>query len=65
MKEPKRISPQEARSLVLDGSARLVCAYDDPKKCRSMELEGSIPLEELEETLDSTDKNRRMIFYCA
>jgi len=32
MREPVRISPQEARQKVISGQALLVCAYDDADK---------------------------------
>jgi len=65
MAEAERIRPDEAHEKVESGEAVLVCAYEDEQKCRSMRLEGSISLKELEERLGSVPKEREIIFYCA
>ena len=63
MAEPKRISPQEAHEKVESRKALLVCAYEDEQKCRSMKLEGSMSLNELQSNLPP--KEKEIIFYCA
>ena len=65
MAEAERINPDAAHEKVEAGEAVLVCAYEDEQKCRSMRLEGSISLKELEERLGSVPKQREIIFYCA
>ena len=65
MAEPIRISPEEARSRVLDKTALFVCAYDDEGKFRSMHLEGAISFSEFKEMAASLRKDREIIFYCA
>ena len=65
MTEPRRVSPEHARDAVQSGKALLVCGYDDEEKCRSMRLEGSITLRELEGRLASLPKDQEIVFYCA
>ncbi|RJP22631.1 MAG: ArsR family transcriptional regulator [Candidatus Abyssobacteria bacterium SURF_5] len=65
MAEAKRINPHEAHDKVESGEALLVCAYDDEQKCKSMKLEGSISLKEMESRLSSVPKEKEIIFYCA
>lgn len=60
---PERISASDARQRVRAG-ALLVCAYDTAEKCRQNQLEGSVPLTELEQR-GSLPKDRELIFYCA
>jgi hypothetical protein len=63
----ERIPPEDAFEEVSSGEALLVCAYDDDEKCRKMQLENSLTLDELEELLrqGEVSRDRRLIFYCA
>jgi hypothetical protein len=63
----ERIPPEEAFEEVSSGEALLVCAYDDDEKCRKMQLENSLTLDELEELLrkGEVSLDRRLILYCA
>jgi hypothetical protein len=63
----ERIPPEDAFEEVSSGEALLVCAYDDDEKCRKMQLESSLTLDELEELLrqGEVSRDRRLIFYCA
>ena len=46
MLEPERIAPKEAYRKSNDGTALLVCAYDDEDKFRSIDLERAISFKE-------------------
>ena len=65
MKEPIRISPEDARKRVLSGSALLVCAYEDNEKFRQMHLEGAISFNEFKNKVATLPKDKEIIFYCA
>jgi hypothetical protein len=60
---PRRIGPQEARALVEDEGALLVCAYRDSGKCERIALEGSIPYSTFEEMLPDLARDRALVFY--
>jgi rhodanese-related sulfurtransferase len=64
MAEPVRVRPVEAREKTTTGRALLVCAYDDEQKCKQMNLQGSITLNDLKSRQDSIPKDREIIFYC-
>lgn len=59
-----RMSPQQVRERVMSGDALLVCAYEDPGKCKKYTIEGSISYSEFEDRLDGLDKSAEVIFYC-
>jgi len=65
MAEAERIPPETVRQKVENGSALLVCAYDDQEKCRNNHLEDAIFYNEFTSRLPSTPKDREIIFYCA
>lgn len=65
MKEPARVSPDEAHRKLKSDATLLVCAYDDEEKFRMMQLEGAISLGDFESRLPSLPKDREIIFYCA
>ena len=65
MTEPIRILPEAVRQKVEDGSALLVCGYDDPDKCKQNHLEGSVDSGEFTSRLPSIPKEKEIIFYCA
>ena len=65
MAEPIRITPEETRQKVTDGTALLVCAYEDDERCRQMHLQGAILLTEFKSKLPELPKNQEIIFYCA
>ena len=61
--EDFRIEADEARRHVVSGQALLVCAYDDPAKCRR--VEESISLAELQERLPTLPMSQEILFICA
>ena len=65
MEQVPRMDESEARRKVQAGEALLICAYADEAKCRSMRLDGTITLSELQARLPSLPKNQTLIFYCA
>jgi hypothetical protein len=65
MREPVRISPQQARQKLITGRALLVCAYDDADKFKHNHLEGAMSFAELRSKLPSLSKAQEIIFYCA
>jgi hypothetical protein len=60
-----RISVEEARRKVRANEALLVCAYEDEKKCRVLNLDGSISLTNFQARAASLPKNQEIIFFCA
>jgi len=65
MIEPIRISPEETRKKVLDGTAIFVCAYDDEEKFRKMHLEGAVSFSAFKSKFPSLSREQEIIFYCA
>jgi len=65
MTQPLRISAEETRQRVSEGSALLVCAYDDNEKFKNNHLQGAISLSEFKSKLPSISKDQDVIFYCA
>jgi len=66
MPEAPRVSPDYVWDKLHIGSdALLVCAYDDPEKCRQVKLQGSIDMQELNRRLPGITKDRELVFYCA
>jgi hypothetical protein len=63
MATPERIDPVKTREKVINGSALLVCAYDDEKKFNAMHLDGAISLSALQSELPSLSKDQEIIFY--
>ena len=61
----ERIGVEEARRKLEQGRAVLVCAYDDPAKCRRMLLEGAITLDELRAREANLSRDTELLFYCA
>ena len=60
----ERIGVTEARMLVQEKTALLVCSYDDDR-CKSILLEGAILQSEFEAKLPTLVKTQPIIFYCA
>ncbi len=58
-----KIRPARAQELLRSGGL-LVCAYDDPEKCRRYRIEGAISLAELK-TREPLAAEQELIFYCA
>jgi hypothetical protein len=65
MATPARVIPQEIYPRVQSGEALLVCAYTDEAKCRSMQLKGSLTLQEFQARLPGLPKNQEIVFFCA
>lgn len=65
MATPERVTPQEIYPRIQSGEALLVCAYADEARCRSMQLEGSLTLQEFQARLPDLPKDREIVFYCA
>ena len=63
--EPKRISPKDAHGRLESGEALLVCAYSDEEMCKTMNLQGSISLQEFESRISSVSRDQEIVFYCA
>jgi hypothetical protein len=59
------ISAPEAYQHSTDGSALLVCAYESDRKFHNVRLEGAIALSEFQAQLNTIDRDREIIFYCA
>jgi rhodanese-related sulfurtransferase len=60
-----RIDVSTARAHAVQGTALLVCGYEDDAKCRKSRLEGSMPLAEFASRADTLPKDKEVIFYCA
>ena len=65
MKEPIRISVEEARQKANSGAALLVCAYDDDEKFKNNHLLGAISIGEFMTKLPTLSTEQEIIFYCA
>ncbi len=65
MTTPARVTPQEVYPRVKSGEALLVCAYADKDKCRRMQLEGALSLQEFQARLTDLPKDKEIVFYCA
>jgi rhodanese-related sulfurtransferase len=65
MAEPIRTPAEIVRQKVTDGSALLVCAYDDEQKFQQLHLEGAISLAEFKSRTSALEKDQEIIFYCA
>lgn len=64
MTEPVRLSPREVKGKV-DSGSYLVCAYEDDERCRNLQLEGALTLNELRSQLPDLHKDAGIILYCA
>jgi len=65
MTQVPRISPEEAREKVINGTALLVCAYANEEKFQRNRLEGAISLAEFEARRTSLSEDHEIVFYCA
>lgn len=65
MNKLQKISAREAREKSLFGEAKLVCAYNDEDKCRSILLQGSMSLQDFLDELPGLAYDQEIIFYCA
>ena len=63
MSEPIRISAEKVRQKVNEGSALLVCAYEDDLKFNKFHLEGAISLAEFKSKVSALGKDKEIIFY--
>lgn len=63
--EPERISAPDVRERVVNGSALLVCAYDDDDKFKEYHLGGAISLDDFKLKTRAIEKNQEIFFYCA
>ncbi len=65
MPDPTRVSPSYVRQRMASGAPTLlVCAYDDPAKCREIRIAGSLDMKELEARRASLTREREIVFYC-
>ena len=62
--DPKRMSASDVREKVTNGSALLVCAYDD-SKFSEYHLEGAISQTEFKSKTAGMGKDQEIFFYCA
>ncbi|MFU8769921.1 MAG: hypothetical protein ACNA7H_09310 [Desulfotignum sp.] len=58
-----KISATDAKHLVDEGMALLVCIYDDDKFKASAHLEGAIPMSEFMKMKPDLAKDTHIIFY--
>lgn len=58
-----RISPGDARLMVEEGKALLICAYEDARKCAESRLEGSIDLVTLKRVEKGLKPDFTLVFY--
>ncbi|MEJ2091692.1 MAG: hypothetical protein P8X65_05805 [Syntrophobacterales bacterium] len=65
MTTPARVTPQEIYPRVKSGEALLVCAYADEARCRGMQLEGSLTLQEFQAKLPDLPQYQEIVFFCA
>ncbi len=63
MSEPRRVTAEEVYDKLKSGKVLLVCAYEDEKKFKAMQLEGAISLSEFKSKLPSLAKDREIVFY--
>ncbi|HKJ81290.1 MAG TPA: hypothetical protein VJ954_04655 [Ignavibacteriaceae bacterium] len=63
MSKPIRISVEKVRQKVNEGSALLVCAYNDDQKFQKFHLEGAISLAEFKSKVSALRKDQEIIFY--
>lgn len=63
--EPERLSPTNVRDKLINGSALLVCAYDDDDKFKQFHLSGAISLSEFKSKTNTLKKDQEIYFYCA
>ena len=63
MSEPIRISVEKVRQKVNEGSALLVCAYNDDQKFQKFHLESAISLAEFKSKVSALRKDQMIIFY--
>ena len=64
MSNVPRVSAEEIKRAVENGSALLVCAYSNDSKFRENHLDGAIALSEFSSRVSGLDKNTQIIFYC-
>ncbi len=64
MTTPPRVTPQEIYPRVQAGEALLVCAYADEARCRRLQLEDSLILQEFQDKLPDLPKDKEIVFYC-
>ncbi len=62
---PERLKAEEARKLIENEGAMLVCAYDDEAKCKNIGIEEAVPYPDLKPRLDSIPKSKELVFFCA
>ena len=61
----KKIDVVNARRAVVQGSALLVCAYDDAERTEKFRLSESLSLKQFEARTTTLPKDHQIIFYCA
>jgi hypothetical protein len=61
----KRIDPEKVRPAVAQGTALLVCAYDDAPRARKFRLPGTLSLEQFQARTVSLPTDHQVVFYCA
>ncbi len=65
MSEVTLVAATEAHARAKNGSALLVCAYESDEKFRNVHLEGAMGLSEFQSKLNTIEKGKEIIFYCA
>lgn len=59
-----RADVDDVRAHLQDGSALLVCAYDDDEKFRQKHLDGALSMKELKAIEPTLSRDRELVFYC-
>ena len=64
MEKIKRIDAHEVNRKLQNGTALLICAYDDEALFKRMKLRGALSLKDLQARLPDLPKNQDIVFYC-
>jgi hypothetical protein len=59
----ERVSPEKVHQGLETGRLLLVCAYEDEKRFRQMQLEGGISFSEFQSKLPALSKDQEIVFY--
>lgn len=65
MSDVIRISAEDTKHIVENGTGLLVCAYDDEVKCRSFHMDEAISLNEFRTKIPEISKDQEIVFFCA
>ena len=60
-----RIEVSEAQRRLSNSTAKLICAYEEPEKCRQYHIDGATPFHQFQPMVTKLPKDAELIFYCA